>query len=148
MKEGGAYRVFVDAKGPPAKVFLRGYIDKPETSFADEHPSVLEVFRKARGKPMVNEDGRQIVHRLRYRYTTWFAVGGSDEWTTYTHEQPRHPNNRDITRRVRWVRVMLYPYWPRGEYWFDNVRVVRVDPGTDRKESATDEELETGEVVE
>jgi hypothetical protein len=127
VKPGGAYRVYVDAKGPKAKVFIRGYVREPQISFGDEAPAVQQVFRRARGEPETDENGRPIRYRLRYTYTTWFAVGGSDEWTTYTHLQPRHPNNREITENVRWIRIMLYPYWPPGTYWFDNVRVVEVE---------------------
>lgn len=131
VKPGGAYRVFVDAKGPKAKVFIRGYVDKPALSFGDEAPAVQQVFRKARGEPEKTADGRPIRYRLRYIYTTWFAVGGSDDWATYTHLQPRHPNNREITEDVRWIRIMLYPYWPPGTCTFDNIRVVEVPPEED-----------------
>ncbi len=132
VKAGGAYRVYVDAKGPKAKVFIRGYVNEPTVSFGDEAPAVQQIFRQARGEPDKDADGRPVRYRLRYSYTTWFAVGGSDEWTTYTHFQPRHPNNREITEDVRWIRIMLYPYWPPATYQFDNIRVVEVSPEEDR----------------
>ena len=148
VEKGGAYRVYVDARGGKAKVFIRGYEEKLPLSFADEHPSVQEVFREARGEPTHDEDGRPIRYRLRYRYTTWFPVGGDDEWDTYTHKQPRHPNNREITENVSYIRIMLYAYWPPGEYWFDNIRIVEVDPADDGAIPEHDEQdLEDGRVI-
>jgi hypothetical protein len=29
---------------------------------------------------------------------------------------------------VKYVRVLLYPFWPPGEYFVDNVRLVEYDP--------------------
>jgi len=148
VKQGGAYRVYVDAKGPASLVFMRGYEEKPELFFADEHPSVQEVFRKARGESEVDERGRPKVYRLRYIYTTKFRVGGSKRWKTYTHEMPRHPNSRQITEGVRWVRIMLYPHWPPGVYWYDNVRVVEVAPDAQQADPDAEEaDYEEGKVV-
>ncbi|MEX0654760.1 MAG: hypothetical protein WD534_07545 [Phycisphaeraceae bacterium] len=148
IKPGGAYRVYVDAKGPGSKVFIRGYIEKEPLSFADEHPAVQQIFREARGEPTLDENGRPVRYRMRYRYTTWFPVGGSDEWETYTHDQPRHPNNREITENVRYIRIMLYPYWPAGEYWYDNVRVIEVEPDPAQARPDADEaDLEERRIV-
>ncbi|MAF66858.1 MAG: hypothetical protein CMJ84_14530 [Planctomycetes bacterium] len=127
VKPGGAYRVYVDARGPAGKVFIRGYEKKVPVFFGDEQPLVQQVFREARGDPTHDENGRPIRYRLRFRYQSWIPVGGSDEWKTYTHRKPRHPNGNEITEDVRFIRIMLYPYWPPGEYWFDNVRVVEVE---------------------
>ena len=129
VKPGGAYRVYVDAKGPKAKVFIFGYDRKLPRSFGDEQPATQQVFRKARGEPQLDARGRPIKYRLRYFYRTWFAVGDSDEWRTCTHRMPRHPNNSELTEDVRFIRIQIYPYWPCAQYWFDNVRVIEVDPG-------------------
>lgn len=147
VEPGGAYRVFVDARGPASKVFIRGYVRKEPLSFADEHPAVQQVFREARGEPDRDERGRPVRHRLRYRYTTWFPVGGSGEWRTYTHREPRRPNDREITQDVRYIRIMLYPYWPVGEYWYDNVRVVGVEPGPGRIPAAGEADFGEGRVI-
>jgi hypothetical protein len=113
---------------------MRGYVDKPPLSFADECPSVQEQFRIARGEPLQDEKGRPIKYRLRYLYTTKFTAGGSDQWKTYTHIKPRNPTGRDITEDVKYIRICIYPYWPPAEYWFDNVRVVEVPPDPDQSE--------------
>lgn len=148
VKEGGAYRLYVDAKGPGSFAFIRGYEEKPPLSFGDEHPAVQQKFRKPRGEPTHDEDGRPIYYRLRYLYTTKVAIGGSDEWKTYSHRMPRHPNSRMITENVRWVRIMLYPHWPAGEYWYDNVRLVEVEPVKQQADPDADEaDYEEGKVV-
>ena len=148
VKPDGAYKVYVDAKGPSSKVFIRGYEKKLPLSFADESPAVQGHFRKARGDPQNDAKGRPVRYRLRYQYQTWFAVGGSDQWKTYTHIKPRHPNSREITENVRWIRITLYPYWPPGQYWYDNVRVVEVEPDKEQaKPDAEEADVEEGKVV-
>ncbi len=137
VKPGAAYRVYVDAKGPASKVFIRGYEEKLPLSFGDEHPAVQEQFRNARGEPKLDKNGRPVQYHLRYLYTTWFPVGGSDEWKTYTHHMPRHPNNNPVTEDVRYIRIMIYPYWPPGEYYYDNVRVVEVKQESKTQDTST-----------
>jgi hypothetical protein len=127
IKPGKTYRVFVDAKGGIAKVFLFGYEESVPVSFGDEQPATQQVFRKARHDPELDARGRPIKYRLRYQYRSWFAVGGSNEWHTYTHKAPRHPTNSELTENVRFLRIQIYPYWPPGVYWFDNVRVYEAE---------------------
>lgn len=148
IKKSCAYKVYIDAKGPPAYVFIRGYVQKPHLSFADECPAVQEQFRIARNQPLKDEKGRPIKYRLRYLYTTKFTVGGSEQWKTYTHIKPRHPTSREITENVKYIRICIYPYWPPGEYWFDNIRVYNVtsDPNQ-AKPNAKEADLEEGKIV-
>lgn len=148
IKPGRAYKVYVDAKGPGSKVFIRGYDKMEPLFFADENKAVMEEFRIQRGDPLKDEKGRPIRYFNRYSYTTWFPVGGSNEWKTYTHDMPRHPTGRELTENVRYIRIMLYPYWPPGEYWYDNIRVYEVDPAPDsgkRKHDAAD--VDEGKVI-
>ena len=148
IKKGAAYKVYVDAKGPAAKVFIRGYDKEVPLSFADEQPSVQEMFRLARGEANLTREGKARKYRLRYAYQTWFAVGGSDEWKTYTHHQPRHPTGRELTENVRWIRIQLYPYWPAATYWFDNIRVYEVAPLPNQGRPETDDaNVEEGKAV-
>jgi len=148
IKKGGAYKVYIDAKGPAAYVFIRGYDKKLPISFGDEAPATQQQFRRARGEPRTDARGRPVKYRLRYQYTAKFNVGGSNDWTTYTHEKPRHPNSRDITENVRYIRICIYPYWPAATYWYDNVRVVEVAPHDEQaKPTAGEADLEEGKVV-
>ncbi|MBI1367706.1 MAG: hypothetical protein GC162_03540 [Planctomycetes bacterium] len=148
IKEGAAYKVYVDAKGPRAKVFAFGYVKPVALSFGDEEPAVQEQFRKARGEPMKTPEGRPIHYYRRYLYRRWFTVGGSDEWKTYTHHDPMHPTGRELTQDVRYLRIMLYPYWPADTYWFDNVRVIEVpNDAKQGKPEADAADIEEGKVV-
>ena len=52
---------------------------------------------------------------VRNRFGTGEPQG--DNWYRYSY-----------TPKVKWVRVLLYPYWPPGEYFVDNVRLVEYDP--------------------
>ncbi len=148
IKKGGAYKVYVDAKGPRAKVFVRGYDEKVALSFGDEQPAVQQLFRGPRGEPEYTKDGKPVRYRLRYAYQRWFAVGGSDDWKTYTHHDPCHPNGRELTEDVRWIRIQIYPYWPAAKYCFDNVRVIEVPPSKDHGKPESDAaDVEEGKVV-
>jgi len=77
VTKGGAYKVYVDAKGPGCLVFIRGYEKKVPIGFGDEEPAAQDQFRRARGDPLTDTNGRPIKYRLRYLYTTKFAAGGS-----------------------------------------------------------------------
>jgi len=148
IKPGRAYKVYVDARGPKAKVFIRGYESMPPLSFGDEAPAVQELFRAPRGESPTDANGRPVKYRLRYRYQTWFAVGGGEQWQTCTHIKPRHPTGRELTENVRYLRIAIYPYWPPGDYWFDNIRVVEVDPDVrQQKPNVEEADIEEGKVV-
>lgn len=148
IEKDKAYKVYIDAKGPVSMVFLRGYVKELPVSFADESPAIQQLFRKPRNEPEEDAKGRPIRYRLRYKYTTWFAVGGSDKWQTYTHIKPRHPTSREITEDVRYLRVMIYPSWPAGIYSYDNVRVIEVEPDDKQAVPKADEaDLEDGKVI-
>jgi hypothetical protein len=149
IKPGRAYKVYVDAKGPASKVFVRGYEKELPLSFGDEAPAVQQVFREARGEPAYDAKGKQVRYFLRYRYSTWFTVGGDgSQWKTYTHEKPKNPTNREITEDMRYIRIMLYPYWPAATYWYDNIRVYEVDPVENQgRPPAEEADLEEGKVV-
>ena len=50
-------------------------------------------------------------------------IGASSDWQTFSRrEKPFSPTK--YTPTVKYVRVLLYPFWPPGEYFVDNVRLV------------------------
>lgn len=148
IKPGRAYRVYVDVKGPTCKVFVKGYEKEVPVSFADEQPSVQQLFRQARNEPEVDDKGRPVRYYLRYSYHKWFPAGGPNKWQTYGIERPAHPTSRELTKNVRFIRIMLYPYWPNAEYMFDNIRVVEVDPEPDQANpTASEADYKEGKVV-
>ncbi|MCX5659117.1 MAG: hypothetical protein NTW19_05260 [Planctomycetota bacterium] len=149
IKPDKAYMVYVDVKGGGCKVFVRGYEKEVPLSFADEEPATQQVFRQARNEPENDASGKPIRYRLRYSYTKWFSAGGGGKWQTYSLDKPAHPTSRELTKNVRFLRVMLYPYWPNGEYMFDNVRVVEVPADADQANptAATEADYKEGKVA-
>jgi hypothetical protein len=54
------------------------------------------------------------------------ALGGSDEWKTYSRRKmPFRPTAN--TPSVKYVRVMILPTWPPGVYYIDNVRLTEFE---------------------
>lgn len=48
----------------------------------------------------------------------------ADQWETFT--RTFHPFRWSKTRPIERLRIQLFPYWPRGTYRFDNVRVQEI----------------------
>jgi hypothetical protein len=58
------------------------------------------------------------------------SVPASKEWITHSRrEKPFSPTKN--TPSVKYVRVLLYPFWPPGEYYVDNVRLTEYDGSAD-----------------
>ncbi len=61
--------------------------------------------------------------QLREIYNTYISCrSGDNEWHTFS--KVFHPTKKTPT--VEKIRIMLYAYWPPGEYCFDNVRIEEV----------------------
>jgi hypothetical protein len=149
IKKGAAYKVYIDAKGPGAKIMFRGYDKQVPLSFADEQPAIQEQFRLERGEANFTKEGKSRKYRLRYSYQRWFAAGGSEEWKTYTHFKPISPTGRELTENVRWGRIQIYPYWPPATYEFDNVVVIEVPPvaNNGNPDNIDPADIEEGKIV-
>lgn len=120
------YWLTLDAKGAGMLVWLVGYPEKPDVSFASDAGAVKQYFEKVKGTAQANERMRKAF----IRKNVWkgqLKIGASKEWRTYSRrEKPFSPTKHTPT--VRYVRVLLYPFWPPGEYYVDNVRLVEYDP--------------------
>ena len=125
IEKGKEYWMTLDVKGSEIMTWLVGYPEKPKTSFASDAGAVQQYFAKRRGKAKPNVRNRKA---FRYKYT-WrgqLKAGGSNEWKTYSRrKKPFRPTK--FTPDVKYVRVLLLPYWPPGEYFVDNVRLVEYD---------------------
>ena len=68
------------------------------------------------------ERGRKaFIHN--YDWKGQMKAGGSNAWKTYSRrEKPFSPTS--MTPKVRYVRVLIYPFWPPGIYYVDNVKLV------------------------
>ncbi len=85
-----------------------------------------QYFEKVKGTAPANERMRTAF----IRKNTWkgqLKIGASKDWQTFSRRaKPFHPTK--YTPTVKYVRVLLYPFWPPGEYYVDNVRLVEYDP--------------------
>jgi len=102
---GMRYTLFVDARaereGFTPKVFLKGYVERVE--------EVLDERGQRR---------KQTFRRVAYKVFKDCRCG--TEWRTFSMTVLPTLDAPD----VRWVRVMLFAYWPQGTYFFDNVRLI------------------------
>jgi hypothetical protein len=101
-ERGRIYRMSVSIKGRMdgmffPKMFVRGYGMAP------------------------NAKGEKVQRKL---YDTYLAcrVGKTGKWHRFT--QTFAPTDR--TPRVTEIRVMLYAYWPPGDYYWDDVEIVEL----------------------
>jgi hypothetical protein len=123
VQEGKAYWLTVDVKGPGLLVWLVGYPEKGSTAFGSENGAFMEVLKESQiGRPKEMKRGHEaFIHK--YVWKGQLAAGGSDTWKTYSRrQQPFRPTvSAGRPNGVKWVRVLLFPFWPPGEYYVDNV---------------------------
>ena len=126
IKKRKEYWLTLDAKGAEILVWLVGYPEMPDTSFAADAGAVKQYFEKVAGTAPPNKRNRKaFIHK--YVWKGQLKAGGSQQWKTYSRrKKPFRPTK--YTPTVKFVRVLLYPYWPPGEYFVDNVKLVEYDP--------------------
>lgn len=142
VEEGKAYWLSLDVKGPAIYAWVVGYTQKPDLSWGADNAAFSDVLKSFdTGKPV--EKGRGFdgfIHK--YVWKGQLAAGGPNEWKTYSRRakpfRPTYPY-----KNVRWVRVMLYPYWPPDSYYVDNVRLVEVEDNGVDKPGTLDIKLDT-----
>ena len=120
------YWLTLDAKGAGMLVWLVGYPNMPDTSFAADAGAVKQYFEKVAGTAAPNKRNRKaFIHK--YVWKGQLKVEASSEWKTYSRrKKPFRPTK--YTPTVKYVRVLLYPFWPPGKYFVDNVKLVEFDP--------------------
>lgn len=125
VEKGKAYWLTLDVKGPGILVWLVGYPEKGSTAFGSENGAFMEVLQEnLSGKPKEMKRGHEsFIHK--YVWKGQLAAGGSDTWKTYSRrDKPFRPTMSGAKANgVKWVRVLIYPFWPPGEYYVDNVRL-------------------------
>lgn len=124
VTRGKAYWFTVDAKGPEVLTWLVGYTDAPDTRFGADAAAFMGYLRDRKNPEFVTARGHKgFVHE--YVWKGQMKAGGSGEWKTYSRRaKPFRPT--ESTPTVRFLRVMLYAYWPPGIYCIDNIRVTEV----------------------
>ncbi len=126
VKKGQAYWLSLDVKGPEIMTWLVGYPDKPDTKFGADAKAFQEYLRdNVIKKPRKNERNFESMI-AKYVFRGQLKAGGTNEWKTYARrELPFRPTK--VTPNVKWVRVLLLPYWPPATYYIDNVRLTEVE---------------------
>jgi hypothetical protein len=124
IEKGKAYWLTLDVKGPAGMmVWLVGYPEKSSTAFGADMAAFQDYLKeKITGKPDPKKRNfTPFLHK--YVWKGQLTVGGSDQWKTYSRrEMPFRPTANTPT--VKYVRVLLLPYWPPGTYYVDNVKLV------------------------
>ncbi|HQU44511.1 MAG TPA: hypothetical protein PK867_16945, partial [Pirellulales bacterium] len=121
VEPGKKYWLTVDVKGPGILVWLVGYPEKPDTTFGADQGALQQYLAEAKKRAGPQQRGRPaFIHK--YVWKGQMPAGGSDQWKTYSRRaKPFEPTKN--TPNVRFVRVLIYPFWPPGTYYVDNVRL-------------------------
>lgn len=129
VEAGKKYWLTVDVKGPGMLVWLVGYPDKPDTTFGADQGALQQYLAEAKQRDAKQKRGRPaFIHK--YVWKGQMPAGGSNEWKTYSRRvKPFEPTKN--TPNVRYVRVLLYPFWPPATYYVDNVRLTPYQAGRD-----------------
>ena len=75
--------------------------------------------------PSKMTDKKGFFHR--YVWRGRMDAGQSGGWQMFSRRKKPFGPTR-FTPNVKYVRVMLYPYWPPGPIYIDNVRLFEYDP--------------------
>lgn len=118
------YWLTIDVKGPGILVWLVGYPEKPDTTFGADQGALRQYLdEKTRGDQPQARGRPAFIHK--YVWKGQMAAGGSDQWKTYSRRaKPFQPTKN--TPNVRYVRVLVYPFWPPGTYYVDNVNLTEM----------------------
>lgn len=128
VEPGKSYWLTLDVKGPPMLVWLVGYPAQGSTAFGADAAAFQEFLKsKTTGRPTPQKRGREpFLHT--YVWKGQLAAGGSDRWKTYSRRsKPFRPTA--VTPDVKFVRIMIYPFWPPATTSVDNVTLVEVQDG-------------------
>jgi hypothetical protein len=103
-----------------------GYPEKGSTAFVSESGAFRDTLKESIiKKPVEKERGHYpFIHS--YVWKGQMAAGGSNEWKTYSRrEMPFRPTvSAGKPNGVKYVRVLIYPFWPPTTYYVDNVKLV------------------------
>jgi hypothetical protein len=130
VERGKSYWLTLDVKGPPLLVWLVGYPEKGSTAFGADAAAFQEFLKaKTTGRPTPQKRGREpFLHT--YVWKGQLAAGGSDRWKTYSRRaKPFRPTA--ATPNVKFVRILIFPFWPPATSYVDNVSLVEVEDGDD-----------------
>ena len=125
IEKGKSYWLTMDAKGAGMMTWLVGYPDKGSNAFGVDAKALQGFLREnALPKDMPMKRGHESII-AKYVFRGQLSIGGSAQWQTFSRkEKPFRPTAN--TPNVRFVRILVLPFWPPGEYYLDNVRLVEL----------------------
>ena len=112
IKKGQAYQLSFDFKGAGGKVFVKGFAAVDENARELPNATLEQALT----------DGNGIHLREIWRAYKAMRPKDKSEWETFSRVM--HPTEK--IPQTRWIRINLFPYWPPGTYFFDNVSFVPV----------------------
>jgi len=136
VEKGKQYWLTMDIKAgdsketPDVMAWLVGYEKKESTAFGADANAFQEYLeeqkKKAQGKEL--DRGRMFagfINKYVYRgqLNARYAKDVGNGWRRWTRDKmPFNPTSRH-TPKVKYVRVLVLPYWPPGECYLDGVRL-------------------------
>jgi hypothetical protein len=125
-EKGKAYWLTLDVKGPEIMCWLVGYPEKPDTAFGADAKAFQEYLRdNVIKKPIDQKRGFDSLI-AKYVFRGQLKAGGPNEWKTYSRrELPFRPTAKTPT--VKWLRILMLPYWPPATYYIDNVKLTEYE---------------------
>jgi hypothetical protein len=94
----------VRSEGGTPKIFVKGY---------SEIPAEIDDNGKAK---------KTMLRRVTFKI--FLDAAGGKDWKTSTVDFCPTHDRED----VKWMRIMLFAYWPPENYWFDNIRLWETGP--------------------
>jgi hypothetical protein len=131
VQKGQAYWLTIDVKGSPdVMAWLVGYEKKESTAFGADANAFQEYLKeKLAGKPKENKrlfEGFINKYTWRGQLNNRYAKPLPGGWRRMTRDKlPFRPTK--VTPKVRFVRVLILPYWPPGICYIDNVRLTEIE---------------------
>jgi hypothetical protein len=133
VEKGKSYWLTMDIKteGPDVMTWLVGYEKKGSTAFGADANAFQEYLKeKTTGKPL---DRARLFSSFINRYTyrgqlnARFSKALPDGWRRYQRDTLAFSPTK-MTPKVKFVRVLVLPYWPPGVCYLDNVRLTEYSP--------------------
>lgn len=139
-KAGQRYWLIADMKGKTAgiffpKIYVKGYLDYsaqakglPELSLRKLGITARDfaAMPAAKRKKLIARDAKKHPERYRRECFRWYLACRNEE-NVWKHYAAPFPPRGGLSKKVRWLRVEVYAYWPPGTYLFNDVHLYK-DP--------------------
>jgi hypothetical protein len=131
IKKGQAYWLTIDVKGTPdVMAWLVGYEKRESTAFGADANAFQEYLKeRTTAKPLDrkrNFEGFINKYTWRGQLNARYAKSLENGWKRWTRDKlPFRPTK--MTPKVKFVRVLILPYWPPGVTYIGNVRLTEIE---------------------